>query len=85
AYYVVDRVLDTSEAGSIRAICHKYQNPHIKEYLEGMRRSYDDAILFGDPILSKKLSRPLPFDRTLAEKLFEEKEELILVLPTVKT
>jgi len=69
AYYVVDRVLDTSEAASIRAIVDKYQNPHIEEYLKGDRRDLDDAVLFGDPILSRKISRPLIFDRNLAEKL----------------
>jgi len=69
AYYIVDRVLDTSEAASNRAIVDKYQNPHIKEYLKGERRGYDDAVLFGDPILSRKLPRPLPFNRALAEKL----------------
>ena len=69
AYYVVDRVLDTSEAASIKPIRDKYKNPHIKEYLDGDRRNHDDAIVFGDPILSRMLSRPLPFDRTLAEKL----------------
>jgi hypothetical protein len=69
AYYVVDRVLDTSEASSNKLIVQKYNNPHIKEYLEGERRGYDDAVLFGDPILSRKLPRPLPFDRTLAKRL----------------
>jgi hypothetical protein len=69
AYYVVDRVCDTSEAALNKAIVAKYQNPHIKEYLEGLRRNQDDAIIFGDPILSRKLPRPLLFDRALAEKL----------------
>jgi len=69
AYYVVDRVLDTSEAAASRAIIDKYENPHIAEYLEGWRRDEDDAVLFGDPILSRKLPRPLLFDRVLAQKL----------------
>jgi len=69
AYYVVDRVLETSEAASNRAIVAKYRNPHIIEYLNGERRGYNDAVLFGDPILSRKLPRPLPFNRSLAEKL----------------
>ena len=69
AYYVVDRVLDTSEAASNRAIVDKFENPHIKEYLSGDRRSEEDAILFGDPIESRKLPRPLPFNRALAKKL----------------
>jgi len=69
AYYVVDRVLDTSEAAASSSIVDKYRNPHIKEYLEGERRDDDDAVLFGDPILSRKLPQPLLFNRALAEKL----------------
>jgi len=37
--------------------------------MKGERRDTDDAILFGDPILSKKLPHPLTFDQNLAEKL----------------
>jgi hypothetical protein len=65
---VVDRVLDTSQAASERAIADKYKNPHILEYLRGERRDEPDAVLFGDPILSKKLLHPLPFDQALAGK-----------------
>jgi len=68
AYFVVDRVLDTSQAASERAIADKYKNPHILEYLRGERRDEPDAVLFGDPILSKKLLHPLPFDQALAGK-----------------
>jgi len=69
AYYVTDRALRTAEASSSKAIAAKYQNPHIKEYLRGERRNGDDAIVFGDPILSRKLQHPLPFDKDLAQKL----------------
>ena len=69
AYYVVNRVLDTADATKNRSIVLKYKNPHIMEYLQGERRGYDDVIVFGDPILSRKLERPLPFDRNLAGKL----------------
>lgn len=69
AYYIVDRVMDTSEAASKPMIVKKYKNPHILEYLNGERRGGEDVIVFGDPILSKKLDPPLKFDRTLAEKL----------------
>jgi hypothetical protein len=69
AYYVVDRVLDTSKAAINEAIASKYQNIHIKEYEKGERGDQEDAILFGDPILSRKLPRPLPFNQALAEKL----------------
>jgi len=69
AYYIIDRVLDTRDAASDRAIVAKYKNPHVDEYRKGERRDHDDAVIFGDPILSKKLPRPLLFNKTLAQKL----------------
>ena len=69
AYYIIDRVLDTRDAASDRAIVAKYKNPHIDEYRKGERRDHDDAVIFGDPILSKRLPRRLLFNRTLAQKL----------------
>jgi hypothetical protein len=71
AYYVVDRVLDTVIASQDKAIKAKYQSPHILECLEGKRPlpNTEDAILFGDPIKSRVLDRPLSFDKTLADKL----------------
>lgn len=69
AYYVVERVLDTSEAVKNEYIVSKYRNPHLKEYLQGERREGDDVIVFGDPIFSRKLDKPLLFDKTLAKKL----------------
>jgi len=70
AYYVVDRVLDTAEAIKDRNILAKYKSPHISEILSAERTDeYDDVMLFGDPITSRVLERPLLFDRTLAEKL----------------
>lgn len=70
AYYVVDRVLDTSEAGKNKNIVAKYENPHILEFLAGERTDEDgDVILFGDPITSRILKRPLLFNKNLAEKL----------------
>jgi len=68
AYYVVERVLDTMEAAENRLIVAKYKNPHISEFINGERPG-DDALLFGDPILSRKLTRPLPFNRRLAKRL----------------
>lgn len=68
-YYVVDKVLDTSEAAANKAIVLKYRNPHIKEYLAGERREDYDVVIFGDTVLSHKLKRPLRFDKTLADKL----------------
>jgi hypothetical protein len=70
AYYVVDRVLDTSEAAKNKNIVAKYKNPHILEFLSGERTVEDgDAILFGDPITSRIFNRPLLFNKNLAEKL----------------
>jgi len=71
AYYVVDRVLDTTVACKDKAIRAKYRNPHLVECLAGKRpaKGADDAILFGDPITSRVLDRPLNFDRTLASQL----------------
>ena len=71
AYYVVDRVLETKKACKNKAIVTKYKNPHISEGLAGKRPAAgdDDAVLFGDPILSYVFPRPLPFDKELAQKL----------------
>jgi len=68
AYYVVERVLDTIEAAKDKLMVAKYKNPHISEFVRGERPG-NDALLFGDPILSRKLPRPLPFNRNLAERL----------------
>lgn len=71
AYYVVDRVLDTVDACRDKAIRAKYRNPHIVECLSRKRPIHgeDDAILFGDPITSQVLRRPVLFNRKLADKL----------------
>lgn len=69
AYYVVDRVLDTAETTKDRNIVAKYKNPHISEFLSGERTNVDDVVLFGDPITSRILEKPLLFDKTLGEKL----------------
>jgi len=71
AYYVVDRVLDTVDACRDKAIRAKYRNPHIVECLARKRPIHgdDDTIVFGDPITSRVLEKPLPFDRKLAGKL----------------
>jgi len=70
AYYVVEKVLDTGEAVKDRNIIAKYKNPHILEFLRGeMTDGDDNAIIFGNPITSRVLDRPLLFDKALAEKL----------------
>lgn len=71
AFYVVDRVLDTAVACQDAAIRSKYKNPHIEELLRRERPLHGrcDAIVFGDPITSRVLERPLLFDRRLARRL----------------
>jgi len=70
AYYVVDRVWDTGRAAESRNIVARYKNPHIQEFLSGIRTAKDeDVVVLGDPIMSRVLSRPLSFDRVLAKKL----------------
>jgi hypothetical protein len=71
AYYVVDRVLDTVAACKDIAITNKYHNPHLTECLTGKRPidGDDDAVLFGDPIRSYTLDKPLLFDKNLCSKL----------------
>ena len=71
AYYIVDRVLDTVDACRNRAIRAKYKNPHIVECLAEKRPTGgdDDVVVFGDPITSRVLEKPLLFDRKLADKL----------------
>jgi len=71
AYYVVDRVLPTAEAIKDQDIVDKYKrNPHISEFRSGERTDEaEDVMIFGDPITSRVLDRPLVFDRALAEKL----------------
>jgi|GEM_PF-544454 len=69
AYYVVDRVLDTCTAAMNPNIVTKYKNPHIREYLAGKSDRLNDVLLFGDPIESRILERPLLFNRSLAAEL----------------
>jgi hypothetical protein len=70
AYYVVYRILDIAKAIENKNITMKYKNPHILEFLSGKRNNQDDdVIVFGDPITSRFLRKPLLFDKNLAEKL----------------
>lgn len=71
AYYVVDRVIRTEVASRDPLIVAKYRNPHI-EYCRANGRAKgggDDFVVFGDPILSAVLPKPLTFDKSLATKL----------------
>lgn len=66
SYYVVDRTLDAIKARRDKNILAKYKNPHLFSPDDYER---DEAIVFGDPIESRVLKRPLPFDKALAQKL----------------
>jgi len=71
AYYVVDRILDTNKACCDDTITIKYNNPHLLECLKGERAAngVDDVVLFGDPIRSNILEKPLLFDKKLSGQL----------------
>jgi hypothetical protein len=65
SYYVLDRILDSEDAISDASIVRKYKNPHLHRTPD----KDDDIVLFGDPIRSKKLERPLPFTKEIAKRL----------------
>ena len=70
AYFVVDRTLDSSIAARDRNIMRKYTNPHLgKPHGYVKVAGQEDVVVFGDPILSRSLARPLPFDLKLARRL----------------
>ena len=70
AYYVVDRVLDVVDIFKDRTILEKYKNPHILDHTPPKNgKKEDNVVLFGDPISSRILVRPLYFDKSLAQKL----------------
>jgi hypothetical protein len=70
AYYVVDRVLDIASVIKERNLLAKYKNPHIEECMRSaVPQKAENVVLFGDPISSKVLRRPLRFDKNLARKL----------------
>jgi len=65
AYFVVDRVIRTTDVQKDPRLMAKYHNPH----LENDDPDETDVIVFGDPIVSKLLRRPLVFDKQLAKNL----------------
>jgi hypothetical protein len=71
AYFVVQNAIESKNAADNRLIREKYRNPHIARILQKHRAYNDncDAIVFGDPILSRTLIIPIPFDRRLVERL----------------
>lgn len=70
AYYTVARVMDTKDVVQDPNLRSKFRNTHIARCQEHRRLPWqDDAIVFGDPISSRVLAKPLPFDRKLASRL----------------
>lgn len=65
AYFVVDRIMRTMDVQDDPHLSLKYHAPH----LDHEDPDENDVIVFGDPIESRKLRRPLPFDRRLAKRL----------------
>jgi len=68
AYYVVHQVLPTAVVAK-HPYLSKFANPHIGRHKREKEELENDTILFGYPIASGILRRPLPFTRQLAEKL----------------
>lgn len=70
AYYTVDRVMDTKDVVNDPDLVNKFRNPHIARFQEYKRLPWhDDVMVFGDPITSRVLAKPLLFDRRLAAQL----------------
>ena len=63
AYYTVARVMDTKDVVKAPELVSKYHNPHIGDLLAGEDRGRDNVMVFGDPITSRMLTTPLPFNR----------------------
>ncbi|HCK67327.1 MAG TPA: hypothetical protein DHW49_13790 [Anaerolineae bacterium] len=69
SYFIVNRVLNTSEVVKDKLLNKKYVNPHISDYKKSNQKNREDVILFGDPITSRVLDVPLLFDSRLVKKL----------------
>ncbi|MCX7425868.1 MAG: endonuclease NucS [Planctomycetia bacterium] len=70
ACYTVARVMDTRDVVKDPNLVSKYKNPHIARWIESNQSpAQDDTMVFGDPITSRILVKPLPFDKKLASGL----------------
>lgn len=70
AYYIVEKVLEIPRIIEDDSLMCKFRNPHITEYVAGKHRDVpNNVVLFGNPISSRKLDKPLLFDKRLANKL----------------
>jgi hypothetical protein len=71
AYYTVARVMDLKDVVKDADLKSKFNNPHIAYWRlkEKLDPRCDDVMVFGDPITSRILANPLPFDKKLAGRL----------------
>lgn len=70
AYYTVARVMDTEDVVKDFDLVSKFKNVHIAQRLKYKKLPWnDDVMVFGDPVSSRVLNRPLLFDKKLASKL----------------
>lgn len=72
AYYIVEYALPTEQAKKDNRISSKYNNPHLKKNV----LANNDAIVFGNPITSLILRRPLEITREVIEGLPKKKLNL---------
>jgi hypothetical protein len=68
-YYTVARVMDTKDVVKDPDLSSKFKNPHIVDWREDKPNYRENVIVFGDPITSTIVARPLPFDKKLAERI----------------
>ena len=65
SYFVVESIISVEEAKKQKLIVNKYKNPHLlQDKLEA-----DEVIVFGNPITSCTLKRPVPLTVDILNKL----------------
>jgi hypothetical protein len=69
AYYVVDRIMMVEDVAKDEDLKAKFRNPHLMRYLKERTPKENDVIVFGDPITSRLLRKPVFLDRELVDKL----------------
>ena len=65
AYYRVEKIMATDDAKADKFIISKYRNPHL--YREELYEN--DTLVFGNPIYSRILKRPLVLNHDILSKL----------------
>jgi hypothetical protein len=62
--------MDTKDVVKDPELTSKFQNPHILDWEEDKQDDRRNSVMiFGDPITSREIKPPLPFDKTLATRL----------------